>query len=523
MFTPPTPAEVQAVARRLGLRLDDRDAPAYAAALTDQLEALESFAQERIEEDVPPLLFPERDPGYRPSRQEDSYNAWLWRCRIGGGDGLLAGRTVSFKDHVAVAGVPLTFGTSTMDGFRPDFDATVVTRVLAQGGVVTGKNTHHGFGGLRSMGGGLGDYWDAINPHDATRQTGGSSSGSAVAVAVGEVDIAFGGDQGGSIRHPAAYCGVVGLKPTFGLVSHMGVAYGGEPSIDHIGPLARTVEDAATALQAVAGHDGYDPRQGRDVPESVDALSGLHDGVAGLRIGVLREGFAEPIDPRVRDEVTRALDLLRRAGAKISEVSVPEHDTVHAALGALQLEGFRMIRATGLFGSGARTFYPRSIISATDRVWEWHGDRLATYLKMSWILGELSRTNFHGNVYAKAHNVRPRFIRAYDTALREVDVLAMPTCSKPAPPLPEPASFEDARRHEFEVFKKVVPEFRNLSPFNYTGHPALAVPVGEVGGLPCSLQLVGRFYDDPLILRVGHSLEQLIRGKGNGRRALATP
>ncbi|TMR05696.1 amidase [Actinomadura soli] len=513
MFVPPTPAEVQKIARRFGLHLDDQDALAYAGTLTDQLAALEDFAQERMEEETPPLLFPERGPGHRPSRREDRYNAWLWRCEIGGGDGLLAGKTVSFKDHVAVAGIPLTFGTATLEGFRPDFDATVVTRVLAAGGVVAGKNTHHGFAGLRSVGGGLGDYWDAVNPHDPTRQTGGSSSGSAVAVATGDVDISFGGDQGGSIRHPAAYCGVVGHKPTFGLVSHMGIAYGGEPSIDHIGPLARTVEDAALALQAVAGYDGYDPRQGRDVPDTLDVLSGLRDGVSGLRVGVLREGFAEPIDPRVRHGVTRALDLLRAAGAKVVEVSAPEHGTVHAAAGALQLEGFRMIRETGIFGGGARGYYPRSITSAVGRMWQADGDRLAAYLKMSWILGELSRRRFHGAVYAKAQNVRPRFIRAYDAALREVDVLAMPTCMTPAPPLPEPPTFEEARRREIDVLKRVVPEFRNLSPFSYTGHPALAVPAGDIDGLPYSVQLVGRCFDDALVLRVGHSLEQLIRWK----------
>jgi amidase len=123
------------------------------------------------------------------------------------------------------------------------------------------------------MNGFMGDYGKPLNPHDPARITGGSSSGSAAALAAGEVDISFGGDQGGSIRLPAAHCGVVGLKPTFGLVSHFAVGFAAEPSVDHVGPMARTVPDVAAALQAVAGYDDLDPRQGRGIPESIDALS----------------------------------------------------------------------------------------------------------------------------------------------------------------------------------------------------------------------------------------------------------
>src|SRR6202022_1128022 len=164
--------------------------------------------------------------------------------------------------------------------------------------------------------------------------TGGSSSGSGAALAAGEVDISCGGDQGGSIRIPAAYCGVVGLKPTFGLVSHMGVAFGSEQSVDHTGPMARTVEDVAAALQAVAGYDGYDQRQGRDVPASIDALSHLRDGVRGLRIGILEEGFDDPIDAEVHDGVLAAVEVLAEAGAQISKISIPSHRTINQVASA---------------------------------------------------------------------------------------------------------------------------------------------------------------------------------------------
>ena len=509
MFGLPSPGDVAAVAESFGIHLDGEDAVAYRDFLVEQLAAFDDFLAARIEEDRPPLLFPSRAPGHRPTAAEDPYNAWVWRCSIGGGDeGLLAGRTVSFKDHIAVAGMPLAFGMSALDGNVADADATVVTRVLAAGGQVVGKNTHHGFSGLLGLGGRVGDHGEPRNPRAPDRITGGSSSGGAAAVAAGEVDIAFGGDQGGSVRHPAAYCGVVGMKPTFGLVPHTGATYAGEPSIDHIGPLARTVADAATALEAVAGHDGYDPRQGRDVPARVDVLTGLERGAGGVRIGVLDEGFGEDVDPEVGDAVLAAVEVLGASGATVTKVSVPEHLTVGAAAGALQLEGYRAMRFAGPFGAGARTWYPTSIITALEGLWRHQGDQLADYLKLALITGELSNREFHGAVYAKAQNVRPAYIGAYDRALADVDVLVMPTCPTPAPPRPAPLPPAEAARAELDVLAGVFPSFRNVQPFSYTGHPALAVPCGTTAaGLPVSMQLVGRHHDDAIVLRAGRAYE----------------
>src|SRR5262252_9542510 len=210
----------------------------------------------------------------------------MWKCRIQGAQtGLLTGKTVSFKDHVAVAGVPMSFGSFALEGFTPDFDATIVTRVLQAGGTVVGKNVMNGLSGGLGTGGAIGDYGRPLNPHNHEHVTGGSSSGSGAAVAAGQVHISFGGDQGGSIRIPAAFCGIVGLKPTFGLVSHFGIGFGSDQSIDYTGPMARTVRDTAAALQATAGYDPYDPRQTRDVPAQMEVLSRLADGVSGLRIG----------------------------------------------------------------------------------------------------------------------------------------------------------------------------------------------------------------------------------------------
>ena len=510
MFTTPTLDKIARVAERYGVHLDEEDARFYRDFVVEQLDMLDAFVQERLEEDRPPLLFPERAPGHRPTPAEDPYDAWFWKCRIGGGDeGVLAGKTVAYKDHIAVAGIPVNFGAYELDGTIPDFDATVATRVLAAGGTIVGKNTHHGFAGLRGLGGYLGDYWDAVNPHAADRQPGGSSSGSGVAVAAGEVDISFGGDQGGSIRIPASWCGVVGLMPTFGLVSHMGSTYGGEPTIDHIGPMARSVEDVAAALQAVAGYDGFDPRQGRDVPDAIDALSGLREGVAGLRIGILEEGFDDPLEPEIRDGVLEAAEVLRRAGATVSRISVPEHRTVGAAMGVLQFNGYRATRGAGAFGYGAKGYYPTSLIRPLERLWQ-RADKLAPYIKLAYVMGELAREDHYGAVYAKAHNVRGPFTRAYDRALTEVDALLTPTMTSVAPPVPEPAPPRERFRKEVEMLSGAFPGFRNVYPFGYTGHPAISVPCGKADGLPFGMQLVGRAFEDPLLLRIAHAFQESV-------------
>lgn len=512
MFALPTPLEVAEVAEALGIPLSDDDVDMYRGLIVGRLESIDGFLQARIEEHLPPLLFAAREPGRRPRDEEDPYNAWLWKCRIGGAaEGLLADKTVSFKDHVAVAGMPLIFNSSPMEGFIADFDATIVTRVLAAGGTVTGKNTMHGFVGGMCMGGGLGDYWAPLNPHDPTRLPGGSSSGSAAAVAAGEVDIAFGGDQGGSIRIPAAYCGVVGLKPTFGLVSHMGLTFGSEQSLDHTGPLARYVQDAAAALQAVAGHDDYDPRQNRHVPHQLDVMSSLEAGVKGLRIGVLAEGFDEPIDADVRDAVRNAIEVLADAGATIVEVSVPQHRLVQQAAATLGGEGALALRSTGVFGSGAKTYYPASLIAAVDRMWTLHGGAMSPRTKLNLMTAAFSRRNFHGAAYAKAHNVRPTFQRAYDDALATVDVLAFPTCVTVAPPVDPPMPRADAERAMLERTAPAINDMaRNTRPFNYTGHPALSFPCGKSENLPVGMQLVGKHFDDARLLQIAYAYQESV-------------
>jgi amidase len=501
MFASPDAAQLVELAASIKLHLSHKEAELYLPFVLDALRGLDAFVQSRAEEARPPLLFPERGPGYRPSLSEDRYQSWLWKCAIGGSDrGLLGGKTVSFKDHISVAGVPQVFTSQAMEGFVPDVDATIVTRVLAAGGKVVGKHMMNGF---------MGDYGKPLNPHNAQRITGGSSSGSAAALAAGEVDISFGGDQGGSIRLPAAFCGLVGLKPTFGLVSHFACGFAAEPSVDHVGPMARTVPDVAAALQAVAGYDDNDPRQRRGIPESIDALSDLDGGVRGVRIGILEEGFAEPIEPGVAEGVMTAVATLERLGAEVSRISVPQHAQIDSVYAALVLEGARAIHDVGFFGVGAKAYYPASVITAIDRMWRQHADMLPPRAKVNHLLAELSRRNYHGGVYAKAHNVRPSYVAAFDRALARVDVLALPTVRNIAPEVEEdPTDPTEAILANLRRNWMVLPMAYNTKPTNYTGHPALAVPCGKVDGMPISLQLVGNFLAEPLLLRVAYAYQQ---------------
>jgi amidase len=506
MYAVPDVDEVVAVAKALGIHLGPEEAVLYRKYLVEQLREFDTFVQARLDEPKPPMVSAARKPGYQPRPEEDPLNAWMWKCRIeGAAAGLLTGKTVSYKDHIAVAGMPMRFGCFALEGFIPDFDATVVTRVLQEGGTIIGKNVMNGLSGGFGTGGAIGDYGRPLNPHNHDHVTGGSSSGSAAAVAAGEVDIAFGGDQGGSIRIPAAFCGIVGHKPTFGLVSHFGIGFGSDQSIDYTGPMSRTVEDAAAALQATAGYDPYDPRPTRDVPINIDVLGRLADGVSGLRIGVLEEGFDEA-EVDVRDLVLAAVDVLARTGADVSKVSIPVHHAIRTAQAALTGEGALALFKTGFFGAFTRTYYPASLIAAVNQLWASQADVLAPRTKLSLIAAEVSRRHYHGRVYAKAQNVRPTYVKAYDAALADVDVLVMPTCLMTAPKNHTPGNYLEAVEDNLTPMNRR--GSRNTLPFNYTGHPALALPVGKSSaGLPVSMQLVGRFFDDPLLMRVAYAYQ----------------
>jgi amidase len=421
------------------------------------------------------------------------------KTQVKGADaGLLAGRRVALKDNICLAGVPMMIGSSIMEGYVPDIDATVVTRILDAGGEIAGKAKCEHLS--RAGGSHTGSKGPVHNPHDRERSTGGSSSGCAAIVASGEVTMAIGGDQAGSIRFPASFCGIYGLKPTWGLVPYTGVAPL-EPTLDHVGPMTATVEENARLLETIAGpDDGLDPRQG--ALEVGGYLDALEQGVGGLRIGVLREGFGlELSEPEVDAAVRAAADRLAELGATVSEVSLPEHRLGLAALLPIFLQGNLAVFNADCLPPGGRGLYVTSLGRAFGG-WRERSNELSDGLKLELILAEHVERSYSMRHYAKAQNLSRRLRRAYDAALGEYDLLLMPTVPHRAPRLPAPdAPLEERLAPTLEATA-------NTAPFNCTGHPALSVPCAVGEGLPIGMSLVGPWYGEPTIYRAAYAYEQ---------------
>jgi amidase len=316
---PPDCAALDRVSRHYGLGLSAADVASFEPAVGGLLGSWD--AVERLYCEAAPQ--PPDRVWKRPAEADNPLGAWyvttsITECE----DGPLAGRRVAVKDNTAVAGVAMMNGSSLLEGFVPARDATVVRRLLAAGATIAGKAVCEDL--CFSGGSHTARTGPVRNPWDRARSAGGSSSGSAALLAAGAVDLATGGDQGGSIRIPAAYCGVVGHKPTYGLVPYTG-AFPIELTIDHLGPMGRSVADVAVALGVMAGPDGLDPRQPADV-RVPDYAAELGRGAGGLRVGVVGEGFGlGNSDPAVDAAVRAAVDLLAGAGLSAEQVSIPWH------------------------------------------------------------------------------------------------------------------------------------------------------------------------------------------------------
>jgi amidase len=338
------------------------------------------------------------------------------------------------------------------------------------------------------------------NPHDPARTTGGSSSGCAAIVASGECTMAIGGDQAGSIRLPAHFCGIVGLKPTWGLVPYTGIAPL-EYTLDHAGPMTATVAENALLLQAIAGlDDDLDPRQYR--PRTGGYTDALQHGVEGLRIGVLAEGFgSEAAEADVEAAVRAAASALGSLGARVEEVSIPEHRLGLAALVPVILQGnLALLRADGV-PMNHRGLHHTGLAQALS-AWHERADELHEGMKLELLMARHLERTARGRLYARAQNLARRLRAAYDAALERHDVLLMPTGPYKAPPIPGPdAPLAERLRPGLEVTV-------NTGPFNCTGHPALSVPCGTGDGLPIGMMLVGRWYDEATLFRAAHAYEQ---------------
>ena len=448
-------------------------------------------------DEIPVVKYP-RTPGYRPSAEENPLNAWYVKTDIqGASSGKLKGKTVAVKDNVCVAGVPMMNGSSTLEGYMPNIDATVVARLLDAGAIIKGKSHCESF--CLSGGSHTNSLGAVHNPHKHGYSAGGSSSGSGALVAAGEVDLAVGGDQGGSIRMPAAFCGVYGMKATHGLVPYTG-AMPIEATIDHLGPITATVADSALMLEVIAGPDGLDPRQ--YAPQVGDYVGALKRGVKGLKIGVVSEGFGHPnseadVDASVREAAKRFKTL----GAVVETISLPAHRMAPAIWTPIALEGLQaqMMNGNGM-GYNWKGLYTVSLLDAHAN-WRNRADDLSDSLKISMMVGQYFLTHYNGRFYAKAQNLARRVRAAYDHALGDFDLLLMPTLPVKATPLP-PADAPLALylQRAFEMIG-------NTAPFDVTGHPAMSVPCGLGDGLPIGAMLIGRHFDEPTIYAAAAAFE----------------
>ncbi len=491
----PTLAQMRSMADRFGMSLSDADLAEYAEIIEPYMQAYDRL--DTMPDNLPEVRYP-RSPGYFPNSTENPLNAWYVKTEVRGApDGKLRGKRIALKDTICLAGVPMMNGSSIMEGYTPEIDATIVTRMLDAGAIIAGKAHCENF--CLSGGSHTNAKGPVHNPYKRGYMAGGSSSGSAALVAAGEVDMAIAGDQGGSIRIPSSNCGCYGMKPTHGLVPYTG-AMPIEQTIDHLGPVTNNVADNALLLEVLAGEDGLDPRQYN--PKVYSYTEALGRGAQGMRIGVLKEGFGhETSELDVDAKVRQAVERFRELGARVEEVSVPEHFTAMDAWTAITLEG---LQDGMMWGNSTGTNYRGLFLpSMTDHMAQWHGraDELSHSLKACMFVGEHFQRQYRGRFYGKAQNIMRRCNERYLAALTQYDLLLMPTLPiKPQEHPPADCSLSLYVQRAFEMVQ-------NTAPFN-GGLPAMSVPCGFSEGLPIGMMLVGPHYGEMKIYQAAHAFEQ---------------
>jgi len=419
------------------------------------------------------------------------------RVSRGEDPGPLTGVPVAIKDVIHVSGFPTTCGSKILNRFATPFEATVITRLKAAGAVVIGKlnmdefamgssNENSAFGPVK-------------NPWDVTRVPGGSSGGSAAAVSASFAPLALGSDTGGSIRQPAALCGVVGLKPTYGRVSRYGlVAFAS--SLDQIGPIARSCEDAALALKVVAGQDPHDATSS---PEPVeDYPSALRQPAKGLRIGVPRDFLKDGVEGGTMAEFEKTISALRSEGAEIVEVALPNapHAIATYYLVATAEASSNLARFDGV-RYGLRGDSPEARSGLREMYGQTRDEGFGAEVKRRIVLGTfVLSSGYYEAYYLRAQKVRTLIRRDFETAFSSCDVIATPTSPAPAFKLGEKTA-NPLEMYLADVF---------TVPANLAGVPGLSVPCGFSNGLPVGIQFVAPAFAEGTLLRAGHAVEGLM-------------
>ncbi len=409
----------------------------------------------------------------------------------GGERGLLFGLPAGIKDNMVTEGLRTTCASRFLDNHIPIYDATVVEKLRSAQSVTIGKLNMDEF----AMGGSNENsaYGPVRNPWELSRVPGGSSGGSAAAVAAGQVYFALGSDTGGSIRQPAAYCGVVGLKPTYGLVSRFGlVAFAS--SLDQIGPITKNVEDAAYVLQAIAGHDPKDSTSADvEIPDYTAALTG---NARGLRIGVPKEYMGQGVDPQVKERVLEALKVFESMGAVWEEVSLPHTEYAVATyyLLASSEASSNLARFDGV-RYGVRAENPENLLALYRRS---RSEGFGPEVKRRIMLGTYALSSgYYDAYYLKAQKVRTLIKRDFDQVFEKYDLMVGPTAPTPAFKIGEQVG---------DPLTMYLNDILTI-PVSLAGVPAISVPCGFADGLPVGLQIIGKPFDETAVLRAAHAYE----------------
>jgi amidase len=498
----PTQARVRELAAIEHMTLDDREA-AELSTLVDRALGMFDTLDTLPQPDQTPRHRP-RDPGRPATAEEDPYNAFIRLCRVeGASDGPLKGKSVGLKDNIRLAGVPMTNGSRLLADFVPSTDAVVVERLLDAGAAIVGKLNmdDFAFAGTSETSA----FGCVRNPANPDFSAGGSSGGCGAAVAAGQVDIALAVDQGGSARIPAAWCGVVALKPTHGLVPSHGITYL-DHTVDFISPTARSVVEVAQALEIMAGEDSRDPQWVRGPMEREPYAAGLTGDLSGLRIGVLREGLpAGALEADVEASFHDAVALAGKLGATVAEISFPMWKHGQAIWNGFAAHAIHAMIESGQEGYGRLGLCDVGWQQAFGDARRARSDMFPPYVKMLLVLGGYLRRDLGSVYFGKATNLRWAMRRDFDALFDGVDAILTPTIPKKAfRLLTEPPTLE-------RMAERAAGMCENTYPTNVTGNPSLSLPCGRgEHGLPIGLQVVGRNGADAMVLRVGHAIEQAL-------------
>ncbi|MBW4621848.1 MAG: Asp-tRNA(Asn)/Glu-tRNA(Gln) amidotransferase subunit GatA [Cyanosarcina radialis HA8281-LM2] len=407
--------------------------------------------------------------------------------------GLLAGIPIGIKDNMCTQGIPTTCASKILENFVPPYESTVTQKLAEAGAVMVGKTNLDEF----AMGSSTENsaFQVTSNPWDLSRVPGGSSGGSAAAVAAGECVVATGSDTGGSIRQPASFCGVVGLKPTYGLVSRFGlVAFAS--SLDQIGPFGRTVEDAAILLQAIAG---YDPKDSTSLNVKIpDYTKALKSKLKNLKVGVVKETFGEGLDPQVGKAVNEAIAQLQKLGAKVKEISCPRFRYGLPAyyIIAPSEASANLARYDGV-KYGFRTPNPENLL---EMYYQTRAAGFGTEVKRRIMVGTYTLSaGYYDAYYLKAQKVRTLIKEDFDKAFEDVDVLVTPTAPITA--------FKVGEKTD-DPLSMYLTDLMTIT-VNLAGLPGISIPCGfDDNNLPIGMQLIGKVLGEEQLLQVAHAYEQ---------------